>query len=77
MGGRKRDVFKLMRDITKDAETQESYGTGLMGEAIIISSYKKMKIADLEKMRFIINKIIKKKKEIKRAHEKKTKMLEV
>lgn len=69
MGGKKKNVMRLMRDITKDAQTQESYGTGLVGEAIIISSYKKMTISNLEKMRFIINKIIKQKKEFKRAHE--------
>jgi hypothetical protein len=62
----KRNIYKLMQDIKKDIKPDEDYHTGLLGEALIVASYKQMNINDLEKLRFILNKIIKKKKEFKR-----------
>jgi hypothetical protein len=57
------NVYDLMKRINKEAKKQESYNTGLIGEQLIIASYKQMPLDKLEKMRFIINKIIKEKKE--------------
>ena len=63
----KDNVFNLMKRITKQSKREEKYGTGLVGEQLIISSYKSMPLNKLEKMRFIINKIIKQKKEFIRV----------
>lgn len=59
----KKNIFKLVKEITKKAKTEESMGTGLIGEQLIISAYKTMEIDKLIKLRFIMNKIIKNKKE--------------
>jgi len=64
-----KNVFKFIKQIEKDSHKEESYGTGLVGEQLIISGYKTMTIDKLEKLRFILNKIIKKKKEMKRVYE--------
>lgn len=63
------DIMKITRKIAKSSKTAESYGTGLLGEHIIVASYSEMNIHTLEKMRYIINKLIKKKKEMKRVSE--------
>lgn len=64
------NIFRLYGSITRDVkENPETYNTGLIGEALIVASYKQMKISDLEKLRFIINKIIQKKKGFKKANE--------
>ena len=65
--GNPNNVFNLMKRINKESKKAENYGTGLVGEHIIIASYKQMPIDRLEKMRFIINKIIKQKKEFIRV----------
>ena len=65
--GDKNTVFNLMKRINKASKKAESYNTGLIGEHIIIASYKQMPLNKLEKMRFIINKIIKQKKEFIRV----------
>ena len=57
------NVFNLIKKINKESKTAEKYGTGLLGEQMIVASYKQMPLDKLEKMRFIINKIIKQKKE--------------
>jgi hypothetical protein len=56
-------IFNLVKDIKKKSEDEESYGTGLVGEKLIIASYKTMTIDKLEKLRFIMNKIIREKKQ--------------
>lgn len=61
------NVFNLMKKITKESKKAEKYGTGLVGEQLIVASYKTMPLDKLEKMRFIINKIIKQKKEFIRV----------
>lgn len=71
--GKRTKIFNLMGEIVKESETSEVYNTGLLGEHIIVASYKKMSLSDLEKLRFIINKIIKKKKEFRRVEESKLK----
>ena len=63
----KNNVFDLIKRINKESKKAEKYGTGLVGENIIVASYKQMPIDKLEKMRFIINKIIKQKKEFIRV----------
>jgi hypothetical protein len=40
----------------------ENFGTGIVGEEMIIKGYKLMTIKDLESLRFIINKIINQKR---------------
>jgi len=66
--GRKLSVFSFVRQIDKDSKTADSYNTGLFAEHIIVASYEKMETDKLEKMRFIINKIIKKRKEYIRVN---------
>ena len=58
----KKNIIKIFSEISKDSKKQESYNTGLLGENIIVASYKKMPTEKLEKMRYIINKIIKNRK---------------
>lgn len=63
-----KNVFRLWQNINKDIKNDpESYNTGLIGEALIISAYKQMTIDKLEKIAYIIHKIIKKKKEMERV----------
>ena len=65
----KNNMFKIIKDIKKGVNTADNYHTGLVGEQLIVSSYNTMPIDKLEKLRFILNKIIKKKKEYKRSQE--------
>ena len=67
MPNKKENVFNLMKRITKASKNAEKYNTGLLGENLIVASYKQAPIDKLEKMRFIINKIIKQKKEFIRV----------
>lgn len=63
----KNNVFDLIKRINKESKKAEHYNTGLVGEQIIVASYKNMPLDKLVKMRFIINKIIKQKKEFIRV----------
>ena len=63
----KDNVFDLMKRINKESKKAENYNTGLIGEQLIVASYKTMPLDKLVKMRFIINKIIKQKKEFIRV----------
>lgn len=63
-----KSILKLYKGIKKDIKDTETYNTGLVGEALIVATYKQMTISDLEKMQFIIGKIIKIKKELKRVN---------
>ena len=67
MTNKKENVFNLMKRITKASKNAERYNTGLLGENLIVASYEQASISKLEKMRFIINKIIKQKKEFVRV----------
>ena len=58
----KETLFTIMKKINKEGKNAETYNTGLAGERLIIATYKTMPIEKLEKMRYIINKIIKSKK---------------
>lgn len=64
----RKDVLKLYKKIKEDVKDVENYNTGLVGEALIVASYKQMTIENLEKMQFIIGKIIKLKKELRAQH---------
>ena len=68
-----KNILKLYKSIQSDVKDAESYGTGLVGEALIVSSYKQMTIENLEKMQFIIGKILKTKKEMRRVEQAKKK----
>lgn len=52
--------------IVKEAKDVQTYNVGILGEAIMISTFNHLPIDKLEKIRFLLNKIIKKKKEFKR-----------
>lgn len=64
-----KDIYRLQRGIKRDIKNVEEYHTGLLGEALIVASYKQMTIQQLESMQFIIGKILKQKKEMKRVQE--------
>ena len=66
----KETIFNLVKKIHKGQKEAEDYHTGLVGEQLIVSAYKTMPTDKLEKMRFIINKIIKKRKELQRFNKK-------
>jgi hypothetical protein len=62
------NIYNLMKRINKESKKPENkFNTGLVGEQLIVASYKQMPLDKLEKMRFIINKIIKEKKEFIRV----------
>ena len=63
----KDNIFNLQKRIIKESKKAEKYNTGLIGEQLIVASYKTMPLDKLVKMRFIINKIIKQKKEFIRV----------
>jgi hypothetical protein len=67
--GQTADIFKLAKKIKHEIKSGnvEDYNTGLLGEQIIVASYQTMPLDKLEKMQFIISKIIKKKKEFLRV----------
>lgn len=67
------DLKKVMRQIKKGIKTADEYGTGLAGEKLIVASYETMTIKQLESLRYILNKIIKKKKILKKIHKEKKK----
>jgi hypothetical protein len=61
-------ILKLAKDIKSEINKGvEDYHTGLLGEQMIVASYQTMPVEKLEAMRYIINKIIKKKKEYMRV----------
>jgi hypothetical protein len=64
-----KNILKLQKDIQEQAKHEKGYNTGLVGEIIIISAYKQMTIDNLEKLRVILNNIIREKKEYKRIQE--------
>jgi len=64
-----KNPISIINKIKRESRNSESYNTGLAGEHIIVSAYKTMTIDQLEKLRFIMNKLIKKKKEMKRVNE--------
>lgn len=59
-----KNIFELQSRINKELKsgTIEPLNTGLLGEQMIIASYRQMSISKLEAMRTIINHVIKKKK---------------
>lgn len=63
------NLIDLQKNIQKQAKIEKGYNTGLIGEILIVSAYKQMKIDDLEKLRVILNNIIREKKEFKRVQD--------
>ena len=63
----KDNVFDLMKRINKQSKKEKGFGTALVGEKLIVASYKQMPLNKLVEMRFIIDKIIKQKKEFIRV----------
>ena len=55
---------KYVKDIFKEASVStDSYNVNIVGESMIIALMKKMDLEKLEQLRYIINNIIKEKKE--------------
>jgi len=55
---------KYVKDIYKEASvSNESFGVNIVGESMIITLLKKMETDKLEQVRYIINNIIKERKE--------------
>ena len=52
----------LFKEIENNSKESESYNSGLVGESMIVAAYKTMPLDKLIKLRFIINKIIDKKR---------------
>ncbi len=65
----KKKLGNVIQNIQKGAKDSESYGTSLVGEHLIVSAYKQMPLSKLVELRYIMNRIIKKKKEMKRVKE--------
>jgi hypothetical protein len=62
-------IFRLYQGINEGIKDNENYNSGLIGESLIIATYKQASIANLEKFRFVINKIIREKKKQKRIND--------
>ena len=66
--GKKQNIFEFINIVRKKSKHVEALNTGLVGENLIIASYDTRSIEDLEKLRYIINKIITKKKNLRNAN---------
>ncbi len=62
-----KNILSLMKKINKGIKKADSYDSGLLGEKIIVSAYETMTIENLERLRYVLNGTIKKKKELKRV----------
>ena len=72
----KDNVFDLMKRINNQSKKEKGFGTGLIGEQLIVASYKQMPLDKLVKMQFVISKIIKQKKEFIRVAKAQEKAIE-
>lgn len=61
----KEQLKKTVKRINNGTKTAENYGTGLATERVLVSTFNIMTIQQLEQIRYLINKIIKKKKILK------------
>lgn len=68
MGDKDKQIFQLWKGIKKDIKDVDNYHSGLINEGLIVAAYKQMSISDLEKLRFVLNKIIAKKKIFRRVN---------
>lgn len=59
----KKNVLKLVRKIVRESKDTKDYHTGLLHEHIIVSAYKSMTLKKLESLRYILNELIKERKE--------------
>lgn len=64
MSKRKTSIFDMAKAIQKKASEspKKNYGSGLVGEHLIVSSYKVASTKDLIGMRYLINKILEERK---------------
>lgn len=62
------DLYKRIQDDIKQ-DPNETFGSGLIQERLIIAAWRTETLDILEKYRFVLNKIIKQKKEMKRVQE--------
>lgn len=60
-----KEAYKLGNKIKEEMKTTKEIGTGLLGEQMIIASYKTMTIDNLEKLRIVLNHVIEEKKRFK------------
>lgn len=67
--GKNLNPMSIIKKINKSSETAETYNTGLVGEHLIVGAYKTMPTDKLEKMRYIINKIIDSRRVVKKKKE--------
>lgn len=67
MAKKKVDVFSLVNSIITSSKKVKCYGSGLIGEHIFVASYQRMPIGDLEKVNYLVNRILKEKKEYQRV----------
>ena len=65
----KTKVMKWADKMIEGIPEAESYKSGLIGEGIIVSAFKTLPISELEKLRFVLNQIIEKKKILRRAND--------
>ena len=63
----KDNMFNLMKRINKESKKAKKYNTGLIGENLIVASYKQMPLDKLEGMRIILNDVIRTKKIFKKV----------
>ena len=63
----KDNLFDLMKRINKESRKSKRYHTGLIGENLIVASYKQMPLDKLEGMRIILNDVIRIKKIFKKV----------
>lgn len=57
----KNNVRKVVKRINEGTKTAESYGTGLMTEKVLVSTFKMLTIPQLKQLRYLLNQIIKQK----------------
>jgi len=62
MTGEKVKLSKFYKRIRDGVKTADSYSSGFAMEKVIVASYETLTIEQLEKLRYIMNQIIKKKK---------------
>ena len=67
----KMSAFRLQQRIKKNMENVENYNTGLIGESMIVAGYEMMSLDKLEKLRYILNRLISKRKGLIEAQRKK------
>ena len=63
-----KQTINKFEELQKKSIDIDGYNTGLIGEKLIIATFRDMPIEKLEQYRYVLNKEIKKKKELKRVY---------